>query len=89
MITGSQDFSLKMWNMKDVTEKGSFVGHTTSINHVVYNAGVIASASLDGTVKIWTHKGVEITTLNCHKQRVNSCDVYIAQTAKQTRVSSK
>ena len=89
MITGSQDFTLKMWNVKEAKnakEKGSFVGHLSSVNDVVFTNGVVGSACLDGTVKIWTHRGVEITTLHCHNQRVNSCDIHMASNPEtQTR----
>ena len=37
----------------------------------------MVSAAFDGSVKVWTHKGIEITTLYCHKQRVNTCFISI------------
>ena len=70
-------------------EKGSFVGHTSSINDVVFTNGVVGSACLDGTIKIWTHRGVEITTLYCHKQRVNSCDIHMVSNADTISRQSK
>ena len=63
--------------MKTGAEKTTFKGHTSSINSVAFSQGCIVSAAFDGSVKVWTHKGVEITTLYCHKQRVNACLVNI------------
>ena len=77
LVTGSNDFTLKVWDLKTGAEKTKFKGHTSSINSVAFSQGCIVSAAFDGSVKVWTHKGVEITTLYCHKQRVNACLVNI------------
>ncbi|ELU05341.1 hypothetical protein CAPTEDRAFT_193037 [Capitella teleta] len=77
IVTGSNDFSLKLWDVKSQKEKLTLVGHTAIISHVAYKFGCIVSSSLDGTVKIWSHKGTEITTLHGHSQRVNGCDIHV------------
>ena len=81
LVTGSNDFTLKLWDLKTGTEKTTFKGHTSSINSVSFSQGCIVSADFDGSVKVWTHKGVEITTMHCHKQRINSCLVNIPSKA--------
>lgn len=73
LITGSNDFNLKLWNLNTGAERITFKGHTSAINSVSFTKGCVVSASFDGSVKIWTNKGIEITTLYCHKQRVNAC----------------
>ena len=73
LITGSNDFNLKLWNLKTGTERITFKGHTSAINSVSFSQGCVVSSAFDGSVKVWTHKGIEITTLFCHKQRVNAC----------------
>ena len=73
LITGSNDFNLKLWNVGTGEERITFHGHTSAINSVSYASGCVVSAAYDGSVKVWTHKGVEITTLFAHKQRVNAC----------------
>ena len=35
------------------------------------------STCTDGSVKVWSHKGEEITTLYGHTQRVNGCDMSV------------
>ena len=77
LVTGSNDFTLKVWDLNSGTAKSTFKGHTSSINSVAFSQGCIVSAAFDGSVKVWTHKGVEITTMYCHKQRVNACLVNI------------
>ena len=84
LITGSNDFTLKLWDLKTGTEKSTFKGHTSSINSVSFSQGCIVSAAFDGSVKVWTHKGVEITTLYCHQQRVNACLVDIPMKSGST-----
>ena len=35
------------------------------------------STCTDGSTKVWSHKGEEITTLYGHSQRVNGCDMSV------------
>ncbi|KAK7488729.1 hypothetical protein BaRGS_00020026 [Batillaria attramentaria] len=76
LLQGS-DFNLKVWDMKTKEEKHRLVGHTSSINTMAYKFGCVVSGSSDGQVKVWSHRGTEITTLYGHTQRVNACDVYV------------
>ena len=73
LITGSNDFTLKIWNLRTDTEKTTLTGHTSAVSSVAFSQGCIVSGAVDGSVKVWTQKGVEITTLHCHKLRVNAC----------------
>ena len=43
----------------------------------------MTSVSSDGQVKVWTHKGTEITTLQPHKERVNACEIWAQFTKRQ------
>ncbi|XP_012935535.1 telomerase protein component 1 [Aplysia californica] len=82
LVTGSNDFNLKVWDMKTSKEKVKMTGHSSAINAVAYKFGCIISGSTDGTVKVWSHKGVEITTLRGHDLRVNACDMFVKYSAK-------
>lgn len=88
LITGSSDFTLKVWDVASGAEKTTFKGHTSAINTVTFSQGCVVSAAFDGSVKVWTHKGVEITTMFCHKQRVNACHLYIPDRAKANQIGS-
>ncbi len=88
LVTGSSDFTLKMWDMSCGKEKATFKGHTSAINSVSFSQGCIVSASFDGSVKVWTQKGVEITTMYCHKQRTNTCLLHIPSRAQANKIIS-
>ncbi|XP_047145181.1 telomerase protein component 1 isoform X1 [Hydra vulgaris] len=86
VVTGSNDFLLKLWDIKyivskkddqtSVQEKLVFKGHNSAINSLKYKFGCIASTSADGFLKVWTHKGVEVTTIKAHNSRVNCCEIF-------------
>lgn len=88
LISGSSDFTLKVWDVTSGAEKTTFKGHTSAINSVSFSQGCVVSAAFDGSVKVWTHKGVEITTLFCHKERVNACQLYIPERARANQIGS-
>ena len=77
LITGSNDFNLKLWDVSTGVERITFKGHTSSITSVAFSQGCVVSSAFDGSVKVWTRKGVEITTLYCHQQQINECIIDI------------
>ncbi|XP_077996822.1 telomerase protein component 1-like [Glandiceps talaboti] len=78
VVTASNDFTLKIWDILKGKEKLKLVGHTSAINSVAFKHGCIVSACYDGSVKVWSHRGAEITTLTGHQDRVNGCDIFIS-----------
>lgn len=86
LITGSTDFTLKVWEVDSGREKTTFKGHTSAINCVSMSQGCVVSSAFDGSVKMWTHKGIEITTMHCHKKRVNTCLLHIPSKAKANQL---
>ena len=79
LLTGSRDFTLKLWDMKSDSEKVTFAGHSSAVTCVDISHGCVVSGDVEGTVKVWTHKGAEITTLFAHKTRVNACALKLPQ----------
>ena len=71
-VTGSNDFNLKTWNTTDWSQKGVLKGHTSAVTNVCCSERFIISGGVDGSVKVWTKKGIEVTTLYTHRQRVNA-----------------
>ena len=71
LLTGSNDFNIKVWNTTDWKLKATLKGHTSAVNTVASSNGCLVSGSSDGLVKVWSRKGVEITTLKAHTLRVN------------------
>nr|XP_018666965.1 telomerase protein component 1 isoform X1 [Ciona intestinalis] len=87
LVTGSNDFTLKIW----LNEKCLFhmKGHTTCVTSVAYSYGCIVSTAADGEVKLWSHHGVAITTMNNSSTvRVNACDL-IVTTKQQQQVEQE
>jgi len=86
VITGGNDLLLRLWDTKyllanvgdndKLKGKVTFAGHTSSIMDVKYKYGCVSSVASNGTLKVWTHKGVEITTLHPHKARIHSCEIW-------------
>jgi WD40 repeat protein len=52
-------------------------GHQGSVNTVCFAYGCVVSGSLDNTVRIWSHKGTEITCLRGHTEKITSCDLWV------------
>lgn len=77
LVTGSNDCSLKLWSLKKKQVKVTFEGHLSAVTSVSYSHGCIVSSSADGQLKIWSHRGVEITTLHAHDRGVNCCDILV------------
>ncbi|XP_055874450.1 telomerase protein component 1-like isoform X1 [Biomphalaria glabrata] len=84
LVTASNDFNLKLWDVKSGTEKLLLSGHTSAVNCVAFKYGCIVSGSSDGQLKVWSHKGVSITTLFGHSLRVNACDMYVKIKSKDS-----
>ncbi|CAF2533417.1 unnamed protein product [Rotaria sp. Silwood2] len=52
-------------------------GHQGSVNTVCFSYGCIVSGSLDNTIRVWSHKGTEITCLRGHTEKITSCDFWV------------
>uniref|UniRef100_A0A0L8GPH7 Uncharacterized protein n=1 Tax=Octopus bimaculoides TaxID=37653 RepID=A0A0L8GPH7_OCTBM len=75
LVTCSNDFLIKVWNTRNGTLASTMTGHMAPINAVSYRKQCVTSACSDGSVKIWSDKGFEVTTLFGHSNRVNDCDM--------------
>lgn len=88
LITGSNDFNLKIWNTSDWSQKATLKGHTSAVTSVSWCEGFIISGSVDGSAKVWTKKGIEVTTLHAHQQRINATIMDTPTAAVTTRDQS-
>jgi WD40 repeat protein len=73
--SGSEDGTVKIWNVATGEEERTLEGHTDWLTSVVISKDgtLIASGSLDKTVKIWNvATGEEERTLEGHTNSVNS-----------------
>ena len=83
LVTGSNDFNLKIWDTSEWKEKSTLKGHTSGVTSISCSEGCIISGSVDGSVKVWTKKGIEVTTLYCHTERVNAVIVDSPSSGKE------
>jgi WD40 repeat protein len=68
LISGSQDKTIKLWNLETSQEIRTLSGHSNHICAVAYspNGQILASASKDKTVKLWSvASGEEISSVKC------------------------
>jgi serine/threonine protein kinase/WD40 repeat protein len=74
LATGSDDETVRLWDMASGAQLGELTGHVATISDVAFaQDGRLASASLDGTVRIWEPKsGRLLRSLDGHTGPVKS-----------------
>ena len=74
LATAGEDQTVKLWKLhgdKPPTLLQTLRGHEAEVLSAVFGPdGLIASASQDGTVKLWNAQGVLLSTLNAHGEGV-------------------
>ncbi|OKH42713.1 hypothetical protein NIES2101_32545 [Calothrix sp. HK-06] len=89
LATGSDDNTIKLWNVSTGEEFATLTGHSWSITALVFNSDgtLLASVSKDKTVKLWqVSNQEELTTLSGHTDSVTS--VAIANSDTQIIIAS-
>ncbi len=75
VLSGSDDKTMKLWELSSGDEIRTFVGHTDSVNSVVISPDglYILSGSGDKTMKLWNlSSGAEIRSFVGHTKKINS-----------------
>ena len=75
LASGSDDDTIKLWDVRERRELATLKGHTDSAYSVVFSPDgrLLASGSRDKTVKLWdAHERRELTMLKGHTNAVNS-----------------
>jgi len=75
LASGSDDKTVKLWDVTTGTEIRTLKGYNSSVNSVVFspNGKTLASGSDDNSVKLWdVTTGTEINTLTGHSDGVTS-----------------
>ena len=52
--------------------KQTLTGHETAVTSLSYRAGCIVSTSMDGTFKVWSQKGNEVTSIKAQSGTINT-----------------
>ena len=66
LASGSNDKTIKLWNIETKAEIATLYGHKKSVNSVAFNniGTLLASGSSDTTIKLWNiETKIEIATL--------------------------
>ena len=75
LASGSDDHSVRIWNVVTDTLIDTFMGHTDEVHCVAFspNATILASGSKDGTIILWdVVTGELLATLTGHPEGVNN-----------------
>ena len=57
IVSASRDMTIRSWNAHTGAPLRTFSGHTDHVHQVAVHAGMIASPSADGTVRLWALQG--------------------------------
>lgn len=74
VVSGSEDKTVRVWDVATGKELRKFAGHTKSVGSVAFSPDgrLVASASLDATARVWdTRTGEQIAELDGHASRVH------------------
>lgn len=74
VASGSEDKTVRVWDLATGRELNRFVGHTGPVNQVAFSPDghLVASGSTDATARVWdTRTDEQVAEFDGHSQRVN------------------
>ncbi|XP_054421609.1 telomerase protein component 1 [Pteronotus mesoamericanus] len=73
LVSCSSDGSVGLWDPELGQQLGQFLGHQSAVSAVVAVEEHVVSVGRDGTLKVWNHQGVELTSIPAHSAPISHC----------------
>ncbi|XP_076983448.1 telomerase protein component 1 isoform X2 [Tamandua tetradactyla] len=73
LVSCSSDGSMGLWDPESGQQLGQFRGHQSAVSTVVAVEEHVVSVGRDGSLKVWDHQGVELTSIPAHAGPISHC----------------
>ncbi|XP_053558207.1 telomerase protein component 1 [Bombina bombina] len=76
LVSCSGDGSVYLWDIQREERILEFAGHKSAVSSVLCMREYLLSSSLDGCLKVWNLKGVEMASITAHCDQIHASTAY-------------